>query len=604
MYDADGNIVATSRDINDNPPFIAGGNTVIVKKEMLSDAVKIALKTLSSRAFSVKVTTSYAPFVNTNKLNKSFEQNIGKSGSKNILYVKKSGGDFADIQSAINSINDASISNQYEIRLCDDYEITSPMDLVYKDAPTTKNPNANPIAACAYIVTKDYVDIVGYNRRRKISVKMPDTMAGSSQQYVQVMYLQGNVVIDNIDFEIKNGRYAIHQESGGDSKSLDYHAITEMRNCNVVHLGNVLSGGTSWTAICGQANGSCSGLKAYYENVNWKPMFYTHNNPNFDAPTYFKFKNCSIIPNIGKNNFGGYINTYGCGHNFVIDVEGCNFLGMDNNIDVAPENKLTDDCHDIRTHMPTLCGQGNQHSIVCRIIFSQYVLCFESIANNVNVNVTGGTAKSLIFGDTFISYDGSADAHGFVMGTEYIKDYAFTLGKRLGDCSSSNKTLILNVDGSSKTVTFNKDYTSMSNTDVVADINAQLSDVVAKVTADKDNSMVMYPFKDCYEVGFNYNISSTIFAGMPLVRDIGNPLGWKICPVGTKAEGMSCERINPNGQGNIALLKKNLFKTIRDIALGSNVVYAKVYSGGYWTGTANKEEADLVQISTGVWMGL
>ena len=45
----------------------------------------------------------------------------------------------------------------------------------------------------------------------------------------------------------------------------------------------------------------------------------------------------------------------------------------------------------------------------------------------------------------------------------------------MGDCSTSNKSLGVIINGIPNTVTFNKDYRSMTNTQIIAEINTQLS---------------------------------------------------------------------------------------------------------------------------------
>ena len=596
FYDSSNNILYQKEGI-----YLVG-NTLFAENITIDDeCVKVIFNRITSSNFTLKVETFET--IDRSKVIQGLETIVGKQGSKKILYVKKDGtGDFTDIQSAINSINDAAIDNQYEIRVCDDFLITDLTELYKKNSPTIHNSSAlAPSEHIAAIITKDYVNIVGYNRCRKIAVHSPYNLDSNSFQYVQTMWLQGNVTIENLDFEIKNGRYAIHQESGGNQSSPDYNAITTLKNVKATHLGNADSaaGSSAWSAICGQANGTCAGLKCIFENVEWSPTFYIHNNPKFISPTYFKFKNCNIIPSpaqFGEGYQGGYIDAYGCGQNFEIDIEGCNFLGLDSKINVAASNTLSDACHDIRTMVPCVKGYGNSRNAIVNQIYSKFVLCFETTENNKTVAVTGGTAKELIWGDDFFSYAGATDSHGFTCGTEYIGGLAFLLGKRLGNCTSENKTLIIELDGVEQTVTFNTDYTSMSNADVISAINAQLSGITATASS-KDSSMKMYPYKECYEVGYNYT-SNTIYAGTPLVRDIPNYLGWKICPNGVKPQGMACERINPNGNGKVAYLDKNLFKSIRDYAIGASS-YAKA-SGGYWT-AATENDADIAIIAPGIW---
>lgn len=521
----------------------------------------------------------------------------------NILYVRKDGtGDFKDIQSAINSVTDATIDNQYEIRVCDDYQISDLTELYYVHTPNVHNNSPlSPSSSIAAVITKDYVNIVGYNRKHKIAVHSPYNLNGPSFQNVQTLWLQGNCIIDNIDFEIKNGRYAIHQESGGDTSSPDHNATTILRNVNAIHLGNSDSadGGASWKSICGQANGTCSGLTCIYENVTWTPSFYIHGNKNFESKNRFEFKNCSIIYDKDNPNVQGiYISSYGSGHNIEMECVGCNFYMMDVRGETSPDNTLEDACHDIRTFIPIVTGYANNNTAPITFNYAGKVLCFETQNDNVDVRVVGGTAMADIYGENIINFKGTKNAHGFTGGSEYIGYGAFLLGARLGDCTSCEKTLVITVDGIEQTIRFNDNFLNLSNEEVVSVINSQLSGAFATLSS-KDNAMVMYPFKDCCEYGYN-RTNETIFFGAPVIRDYSKSFGWKICPEGVKPEGIACGRIDPEEGGEIALIQKNYFKSIRDFWLTNG--FAKVWSNnGFWSNADGSDDADLVSIGGGMW---
>lgn len=80
-----------------------------------------------------------------------------------VLYVKKDGtGDFMDVQSAINSIKDASKDKIYEVRVCDDFSYTDLTDLWCYYDPETRNTEKNPTQHIAAIISKDYVNVVGW----------------------------------------------------------------------------------------------------------------------------------------------------------------------------------------------------------------------------------------------------------------------------------------------------------------------------------------------------------------------------------------------------------------------------------------------------------
>jgi len=79
--------------------------------------------------------------------------------------------------------------------------------------------------------------------------------------------------------------------------------------------------------------------------------------------------------------------------------------------------------------------------------------------------------------------DGKQSLSGYAYGYWNIKENTVrgtnihSLGYRLGDCSTVNKLLVITIDGVDYTITFNQDYTSQSNADIIADINAVIGSV-------------------------------------------------------------------------------------------------------------------------------
>lgn len=52
-----------------------------------------------------------------------------------------------------------------------------------------------------------------------------------------------------------------------------------------------------------------------------------------------------------------------------------------------------------------------------------------------------------------------------------------SLGKRLGDCSTTSKTFTVNIDAVDYNIVFNQDYTNISNAAIIAEINSVISGV-------------------------------------------------------------------------------------------------------------------------------
>ncbi len=538
-------------------------------------------------------------------------QNDEYPESKKILYVRKDGsGDFQHIQDAINSITDASITNQYEIRVCDSYLYTDLTNLWLKSNPNIKNTSLNPNVFVCAVVTKNWVNIVGYNKRVKIAVHAPYDLASESFQNVHCLFLQGNVIIDNIDFEIKNGRYAIHQDGNGDLTSIDNNARTVLKNGSAKHLGNSDSeNGSAWTSVLSQANGTCSGLELVYENFSWDD-FYIHANKDFETKNNYFFVGCRINSKYGSRDVSSfYIGSNGSGHNFNVNIIGCDFPRVRSNIGIMDNQTLSSPARDIRTMLPSYNGYGNKKMCVDTLNFSQFVLCFKTIVNNSSIKVVGGTALKDIFGEYLLYYQGTSDMYGFVAGTEFIgsrgSTYSFTLAHRLGNCASSPKTLIIDIDGVQKTINFSANFVNngssytintepaYDNNAIISYINDQISDVAMATSTDSKHS-VSTAFKDCSEVAYNYT-SITILSGMPLVRDYSNPKGWKVCNVGEIPTAITCERINPGSRGTIAMIEKNMFNNLNGVISGNFPRIAKVGANGTWVTASNINEAILVE---------
>jgi hypothetical protein len=539
----------------------------------------------------------------------SIKQILGYPASKTIKYIKSDGtGDYITIQEAINSITDASFVSQYELRLCNDEIYTDMTDLWLVSSPSTHNANANPTSAIAAIITKDWISIVGYGGRRKVAVYSPDSMDITKQGNVQTVYLMGNTTIDNVDFEIKNGRYAIHQESAGSISSLDHNARTILKNSNVTQLGNKTGTGY-WNSCYAQANGTCSGLQLEYHNVVWAPAFYMHQNGNVETNNSYLFKNCRIdYPANGEFNgtpLGVYIGMNGSGQNPDIQFYGCDMWQMIFSIDMFDNNVANDYAHDIRSYIPNWVGCGNAIMKYPQIDIADKVLTFRTNDVNHSISVVGGTAKPLIFGDGFRTYGGTSNAWGICYGSEYIgkrgNNTVFTLGSRLGDCTTTNKTLVVKYDSTEYTLTFNEDYTNMDTSTIYQKIDAMFS--ALGVGAVTTNSMIhqfqfSYPMKDTSVIGRNYG-TMAIQNGAALKRDYAHGMGWRLCSAGETPDGVACERINPNESGVIALFDRNYFPALFGLYGGVKPVGTMLKTGadGVWQETTTEGEAILIAVA-------
>ena len=553
--------------------------------------------------------------------------------------VKKDGsGDFTTIQDAINSITDASVDKQYDIQVYDDFEITDLKDLYISTG--AKNTQDNPTREVALVFTKNWVHIRGMKGGgNRLYIESPEDLASSSFQNIQVIKPQGNVIINNFYVGIKGGRYAIHQESGGSKSHLDYHAHTIYMNLIVEHKGNSsYTNGSGWTSTMAQANGTTSGLKQTYINCKWisasKTPFYTHTNSNFDEPNEQTMINCSIVctsKNVKINDMGQYWGDIGSGQRAIMKFIGCNFANF-KNIAGYGGPRGTEKTNDVRQKYgynggAEIQGYGNTPMAIIQV--AKPCLTFNTIDNDKQIDVVGGTAYDLLWEKTWEKIKGTPANQGFCVGSirlAYALSWAsnsqvFCLPYILGNCASSPKTLIVKVDEQEYTITFDKNYMTsdgssyswntepaISNSEVINDINS----VAPTIFKASFNSPIqeLYTFKDCQEIGINAD-TSIISTGKCLKRSLSGYQMWEIAQDGDSVDGIAGSWIIPadyadgdNAFGRILLPKKSYFPaSLFGLSITAGNMY-KATNNGKLTTTSNRNEASFIAIDNSYIMGI
>jgi hypothetical protein len=627
FYYAEYTVTSSDTTVDSNLFLFVTNSTTLGSNVTLNTVSIIKSVTLVSRVDKLE---SFGVSASVAQLEKSIKTSQNLMNGYTFLKVKKNGtGDFLDIQSAINSITTASLYNQYIIDVYDDFEVTDLTQLYKVASPTIKNTLANPTESVAMVIGKDYITVRGFGSKKTLFVNAPYALTGSSFQYVQTIYPKGNFKLENLIVKVKNGRYAIHQESGGLTSTLDYNAKTIYKNLDVEHLGNTNSadGGVSWNSPYAQANGGCAGLKMVFDNVNWKAPIgpvYTHDNVNFDNPMDFEFIFCSMTLNNGGLDSSGTtqydnlvsISGMGSGQRHNVTIIGCNFFSFEIPNKAWNTNLITDATRDFRNGGAYLKGHGNKP--MKTPTFVPDIVSLKSLTLNGTISVVDDSATNvnaaykLIFGDVYKSYAGTADSYAQVFGSERVVDSSngsktFSMAYRLGDCSVTNKTLTIKVDGVDRVMTFNKNYTSLTSgnltypfSTILAEINTTLSGyVIAESSALIETQL----FQDTYEIGANFSSATITGWGKALVRDYSLGMnGWRLAQAGEKIEGISSERINSYVSGNVSygkvILKgKTTFGTL-NIALKYNssvrgIMYKASANGGLTT-TTLKSEADFI----------
>ena len=476
---------------------------------------------------------------------------LGCYNKKNIIHVGK-GYDFEEIQPAINSIIDASEYNQYLLLVHDDYNITSVNQLWKLSDPMQHAEADNITYSSVYVKGKNWVNIMGASRVITISVKLPSADS-TSKQYdnCNVLYANGNMKMANIRFEVENTRYAYHEENGsGSINGSNANTRKYYKNCEFIYLG-----GARYNTAAGI--GTAPGAYNTYENCtfysavnNGTNMMHSH--PNYMYPFTYEFINCKISSLDGKTG-GGYQDIgSGVTQNFIL--QGCEFgaFNLDDSHTGLGDVGENSAARDVRCGGVILSGHANVGYLG---IYTLVCLRLETNDNNKSINIiddratNSNSAYALLFGEAVKNYAGTVDAKGVYVGSQRIasdKTYSTSLAKRLGDCSSANKTLRISIDSVEQVITLNKDYNNMTTDEVVSDINTLLTGC----TIVRNYQLRRLTFSDTAVYVKNtgdttLNIDNAVtLTGYNSVAKTNS---------GNKLYGVAAERINPNEMGLVII---------------------------------------------------
>lgn len=403
------------------------------------------------------------------------------------------------IQLALDSITDASATNRYVIRVKQGlYKITKATDFLgYRGYP-------------AMVCTKDHVDIIGQGIDNTIvSAELPydDAQIGASvdgntyprSSYQTVYDYADDSKLEGITFIAKNLRYAIHiDDRRGANKSRNYDNVAFIFKGN---KGNLDAMG------CGTSSGETTKIVGGRSLSDTSCSFSSHSNTAFSKPSSWSFENHEFIAlsqryTINMQNSGSLVQDK-------LELIGSSFGGVGyaiNYIDpwlTADTSKNYDNFNHAEWQ---ITGYGNEPFLFDNTIANGACLRIKSKSVGANSTVrfdkNSSAYQVLIknnrnyaqlytnnydYIDGYIVQDGSTGLRGTAFGCLDLSDAKYwydsinytSLAKRLGNLSSNTKTLVVIVDGVTNTISFNKDYSNMSNAQILADINAQLSNATA-----------------------------------------------------------------------------------------------------------------------------
>ena len=444
------------------------------------------------------------------------------------------------VQLAIDSITDASEQNRYVIKVAKGLaKITQANEYIgYRGYP-------------CMICPKDWVEIVGAGIGETILwAELPhdDANIGASvdgntyprDRYQAIYNYSGNSKISNLTIVAKNLRYTNHQDDGrGANKHRNYE------NVELLFKGNK---GYNKAWGCGDHTGESTTVIGGSSHSDSGDVFAVHNNIKFSNPSSWDFKDHTFT-SIGSKvaielqNDGSLLKDK-------FNIVGCSFGGMSyiiNYVDVwlsgnTTQNNDTFDHAEWRltghSNEPFLFNNNVANGLALRVKskstgasstvrFDKSSSAFDLLVKNKRVNADTSLSYKYDFVDSYLVKDGSNGLSGQAIGGVDLSDVNYwydsgvnytSIGKRLGNLTSSPKSLVVIVDGVTNTINFNKDYGAMSNTQILTEINAQLTNAVADLYTYGREYYPQMP--DVSELCYN-NTSSFIAKGSVVTKQGG-----------------------------------------------------------------------------------
>ena len=499
--------------------------------------------------------------------------NLFNQAKKRSVIVTKEANGNNGIQLAINSITNATEKDPVTIRV---------KKGIYK-AENSTDFTANGDYP-AFILPKDNINIVGDSKEDCIIwAELPYNNASINRaiardRHQTVYSWADNSKFENITFVGKNIRYTLHQDNPNEANKKRYY-----KNCDWKFLGD--KGFLSTMGI-----GTYSGSETYVEGGStFSEYLYPvaiHNNQVFENPSIWSFKghifrsltvDCLAMQNSGSlisdqlilenTRFDGgfklkYLEWYIYTPNYNDSYNHANWqIRGFGNSPMCFENNVLGKGLKVESN-------ANAGTVRFDVSSSAYPLI---IANNKTYFGNLGHPERKIQ-DKYIIHDFMSEFPSYAIGAMSIQEDNYMngtttsqdrLGLRLGDCSAVNKTLGIIINNITYNIVFDKDYTSFTNAQIIAEINAVLDGVgtASEYIIGRD----YYPeFTDVNFVLRN-NSSEPILKGT-LVSRVGT--GVKKSTTGDIVLGIAIDDIEPSwktGEGVYygfgRIIKKMIFHT-------------------------------------------
>lgn len=341
-------------------------------------------------------------------------------------------------------------------------------------------------------IVKDGVTIRGTIRDAcRLQGALPVTANDADITATSTLWLRKTARLENLTITARNMRYPVHSEASGAAPDARHDIV----NCWIEHHGNDdvvayraangLPAGNVWNAPKAWGYGSSSGIYERFENVTFvspTEAWYVHDNKDFDRPINHDLIGCRLIARAADGMIS--LQSLGSGQSSRLNIYGSEVSAAFIYDTDSPWN----------TEAPE--GQVSQHSQIAvtmdglqpvgyRTANRGRALKIESASTGaVSSVLLSGSAAADVFGaGTYRAGGGGLkgyaygywDISGIKVGSAGTTTVPNTLGRRLGNCSGTSKTLVITLDGATRiSVLFDADYRESTNATILAKINAAL----------------------------------------------------------------------------------------------------------------------------------
>ncbi|WP_289328814.1 hypothetical protein [Pseudomonas sp. 'CRE Jenny 4'] len=341
---------------------------------------------------------------------------------------------------------------------------------------------------------KNRTNLIGQQRIASIiASELPDNVNPVTIQDVQTLWVNGTTRLSNLSVTGRNVRYPIHSEGAGANKN------TEMviENCHIEHLGNdgarqyqIDNGGNPdlvWPFTTAWGWGAASGQRFTAIRSTFRSptvAWYIHTNSYFDKACVSVLENCECI---ATNADGKSIRLQPLGslQSDLVQVNNCLLVG---DIDYIPSpwipTALADQPAD---HSEiSLIGSGNSPAVFTVSDFGRAFRIDSALVGPGSAIAANGSAADALFGNQNYAKNGVTGFAGYRYGWADISGvgvgqlgnvFVTSMGKRLGDCTGTPKTLsvFVNFSATPVNIVFNQNYTNATNASILSTINTALA---------------------------------------------------------------------------------------------------------------------------------